>query len=84
MIRWYNDTINAQIKEAESTFRLAGAGVQNYEKTVQNSADHGYYKTFNPRLLCRKDDWEKLSQSMDRLEYSHKNSYNMMTTQKRI
>ena len=27
-------TINQQIKEAESTFRLAGAGVQNYEKTV--------------------------------------------------
>ena len=27
-------TINAQIKEAESTFRLAGAGVQNYEKTI--------------------------------------------------
>jgi len=51
---------------------------------MQNSADHGYYKTFNPRLLCRKDDWEKLSQSMDRLECSHKNSYNMMTTQKRI
>ena len=25
-------TINQQIKEAESTFRLAGAGVQNYEK----------------------------------------------------
>ena len=29
-------TINQQIKEAESTFRLAGAGVQNYEKTMQN------------------------------------------------
>ena len=27
-------TINQQIKEAESTFRLAGAGVQNYEKTI--------------------------------------------------
>ena len=27
-------TINAQIKEAEPTFRLAGAGVQNFEKTV--------------------------------------------------
>ena len=27
-------TINAQIKEAESTFRLGGAGVQNYEKTI--------------------------------------------------
>ena len=27
-------TINAQIKEAESTFRLAGAGVENYEKTI--------------------------------------------------
>jgi len=27
-------TINAQIKEAESTFRLAGAGVENFEKTV--------------------------------------------------
>ena len=27
-------SINQQIKEAESTFRLAGAGVQNYEKTI--------------------------------------------------
>ena len=27
-------TINQQIKEAESTFRLAGAGVENFEKTV--------------------------------------------------
>ena len=27
-------TINQQIKEAESSFRLAGAGVQNYEKTI--------------------------------------------------
>ena len=27
-------TINQQIKEAESTFRLAGAGAQNYEKTI--------------------------------------------------
>ena len=27
-------TINQQIKEAESTFRLAGAGEQNYEKTI--------------------------------------------------
>ena len=27
-------TINAQIKEAESAFRLAGAGVENFEKTV--------------------------------------------------
>ena len=27
-------TINAQIKEAESTFRLAGAGVENFEKTI--------------------------------------------------
>ena len=27
-------TINQQIKEAESTFRLAGAGVQNYEKAI--------------------------------------------------
>ena len=27
-------TITQQIKEAESTFRLAGAGVQNYEKTI--------------------------------------------------
>jgi len=27
-------TINQQIKEAESTFRLAGAGVENFEKTL--------------------------------------------------
>ncbi len=27
-------TINRQIKEAESTFRLAGAGVESYEKTI--------------------------------------------------
>ena len=27
-------TINQQIKEAEPTFRLAGAGVENYEKTI--------------------------------------------------
>ena len=27
-------TINQQIKKAESTFRLAGAGVENYEKTI--------------------------------------------------
>ena len=27
-------TINQQIKEAESTFRLTGAGVENYEKTI--------------------------------------------------
>ena len=27
-------SINQQIKEAESTFRLAGAGVENFEKTV--------------------------------------------------
>ena len=27
-------TINQQIKEAESTFRLAGAGGQNYDKTI--------------------------------------------------
>ena len=27
-------TINQQIKEAESTFRLAGAGVENYENTI--------------------------------------------------
>ena len=30
-------TINAQIKEAESTFRLAGAGVENFEKTIKGS-----------------------------------------------
>ena len=30
----YMRTINQQIKEAESIFRLAGAGVQNYEKTI--------------------------------------------------
>ena len=27
-------TINRQIKEAGSTFRPAGTGVQNYEKTI--------------------------------------------------
>ncbi len=27
-------TINAQIKEAESTFRLAGAGVENSENAI--------------------------------------------------
>ena len=27
-------SINQQIKEAESTFRLAGAGVENFEKTI--------------------------------------------------
>ena len=27
-------TINKQIKEAKPTFRLAGAGVENYEKTI--------------------------------------------------
>ena len=27
-------TINQQIKEAEPTFRLAGAGVENYEMTI--------------------------------------------------
>ena len=26
--------INQQIKKAESTFRLAGAGIENYEKTI--------------------------------------------------
>ncbi len=31
-------TINQQIKEAESTFRLAGAGVENYEKTIAGTA----------------------------------------------
>ena len=30
-------TINQQIKEAESTFRLAGAGVQNFDKTLQGA-----------------------------------------------
>jgi len=30
-------TINQQIKEAESTFRLAGAGVENFEKTVNGT-----------------------------------------------
>lgn len=30
-------TINQQIKEAESTFRLAGAGVDNFESTVQGA-----------------------------------------------
>ena len=30
-------TINNQIKEAESTFRLAGAGVSNFEKTIQGT-----------------------------------------------
>ena len=27
-------TVNRQIKEAESTFRLAGAGVESFEKTA--------------------------------------------------
>ena len=27
-------TINQQIKEADSTFRMAGTGVENYEKTI--------------------------------------------------
>lgn len=30
-------TINQQIKEAESTFHLAGAGVENFEKTVKGT-----------------------------------------------
>ena len=30
-------TINQQIKEAESSFRLAGAGVDNFENTVQGA-----------------------------------------------
>ena len=30
-------TINQQIKEAESTFKLAGAGVGNFEKTIQGT-----------------------------------------------
>ena len=30
-------TINAQIKEAESAFCLAGAGVENFEKTIKGS-----------------------------------------------
>ena len=30
-------TINQQIKEAESTFKLAGAGVSNFEKTIQGT-----------------------------------------------
>ena len=30
-------TINAQIKEAESTFRLAGAGVQNSSLILKNN-----------------------------------------------
>ena len=33
-------TINQQIKEAESTFRLAGAGVQNYEKPIVEHLFH--------------------------------------------
>ena len=32
-------SINQQIKEAESTFRLAGAGVENFEKTVAGTED---------------------------------------------
>ena len=30
-------TINQQIKEAESTFKLAGAGVANFEKSIQGT-----------------------------------------------
>ena len=30
-------SINQQIKEAESTFRLAGAGGQNYDKTISRA-----------------------------------------------
>ena len=30
-------TINQQIKEAESNFRLAGAGVDHFENTVQGA-----------------------------------------------
>ena len=43
-------TINAQIEEAESTFRLAGAGVQNYEKTIAGT---------EPSCPC----WDKSSHS---------------------
>ena len=32
-------TINAQIKEAESTFRLAGAGIDKFEKSVRAPAE---------------------------------------------
>ena len=39
-------SINQQIKEAESTFRLAGAGVENFEKTVGSS--------FNALEKCNK------------------------------
>ena len=30
-------TINAQIKEAESTFKLAGAGISNFEKSIKGT-----------------------------------------------
>ena len=43
-------TINQQIKEAESTFRLAGAGVQNYEKTIAGTEAKTYNNTSSVNL----------------------------------
>ena len=43
-------TINQQIKEAESTFRLAGAGVQNYEKAIAGTEAKTYNNTSSVNL----------------------------------
>ena len=49
-------SINQQIKEAESTFRLAGAGVENFEKTVAGTeAKHRFYSFLSRQiqfLMC--------------------------------
>ncbi|MDI9520782.1 MAG: hypothetical protein QM308_06495 [Bacillota bacterium] len=42
-------TINQQIREAEFTFRLAGAGVDNFEKTIE--VKDRLSERFTPRYI---------------------------------
>ena len=45
-------SINQQIKEAESTFRLAGAGVENFEKTVAGTEAKNYTGLSSTLATC--------------------------------
>ena len=66
-------TINQQIKEAESTFRLAGAGVQNFDKTLQGAESK--LSTLKSKLDMQKaavDQYAKaLKAAEDKLQSNH-------------
>ena len=55
-------TINQQIKEAESTFRLAGAGVENYEKTIAGAESK--LSMLGQKLTLQKKGVEQYSRAL--------------------